>query len=798
MIVSKNMLKDLCPNIAKISNQELLNAFTAVGLEVEKQYEHPKLKNFCIGYVKKVIKHPNSDTLNIATVIVEKEQELTIVCGGKNLINDRYVIVARVGAKLHNGLDIEKRVIRGVESFGMICSLPELTPYIDNNFDDSENIILIKKKNLEKNSEVGDTFVNKYFNLDDSFFDLSIPTNRSDLYGLYSLIKEISTKLNFTYNYNFNNSNLLDNISFNSIEKPNLLIETNKCTSFAYLTFKNKKIGINLTQKCLLASLGYKIQNNINDLIRLFFIQFGVPYLVINDIIDKKSSIKIIDSTEKINFIDNNSQAYDIPVGTPLIYFNDKLISVMGAIHNIETKKSQDTSILLFNFDKKELYDFFNQVKVETYNSKFFKRSHNNTINKVALIGLNNLIEITLKEKPSYDFIFKKSNQLAEPVLFDFEKAKNFIPFPMEKDQIYDKLKNSGFKFNGDYITPPWNRSDIENEYSIYSEIIKYINFNNLEVEPIPIMINTILKKDKKDLTMFNFSQKLLYKGFNELVTYELISEEENNLFNFFHLYKGSKLINPIAKNKSFIRINTVISILKNIQYNTEHKRKIQPSFEFFSVFDKTSSKYDKFLTLVITKDFVAKNSLVNAEIKTNLNTVKSFVYDLLSYYFDSIEFEAIKNSNVLGIETDQLISIDLKGKKIGYIAPISKEVLNNFKIKDSDSYVVTINFSKLENFINNRNKIKIIEPSIYQDSIKDLTLSLNIDVNLSDIFKIILNTDLVHRAELIDFYENDDKKMYTIRIELRTYKEKFTAQIISNIINNIKTDLNQKCFIKG
>ncbi len=800
MIVSKNMLVDMCPDIERISNEELSNAFIAIGIEVEKTYKHPKLKNFCIGYVKKVIKHPDANNLKIATVVVEKKKELTIVCGGKNLISDRYVIVARVGAKLHDGMIIEERTIRGIKSSGMICSLPELTPYINYNFDPNEknNIILIKKQNLEKNAGAGDSFVSKYFNLDDSFFELSIPTNRPDLFGLYSLIKEISTKLNFNYNYDFKKSELLDDISFNSGSKPNLLIESDKCTSFGYLTFKNRGVDVSLTQKSLLVSLGHKVENNISDLIKLFFIQFGIPYLVINESIDENSNIRIVDSKEKIQFTDIDNKKYDIPVKTPLIYFNDKLISVMGAIHNIEIKKSEETSILLFNFDKSTLYEFFSKVDVETYNSKFLKRNHNDLINKLAIIGLINLVAITLKQKANYDFTFNSPGELPKRVLFDFEEAQKFLAVPMKQEEIYNKLMNSSFNFDGEYISPPWNRFDINSKYSIYSEIIKYLDFNNLKPEPIAMKINSIVKNDKYNSAFFNFSQKLLYKGFNELVTYKLISDENRKYFNFFHFYTKLELMNPIVKDKLFIRTNPVISILKVIQYNIEHKRKIQPLFEFSSVWDKTNNKYDQFLSLVITEDLIPKNALLDSQVKTNLNTVKSFIYDLLSYYFDSIKFEVIKNSNVLGIDSKSLLSVSIENERIGYIAQFSKEILDSFKIKNLDSYVVMINFTKIEDYINKINHNKIIEPSIYQDSIKDLTISLNDDSNLNDIFKIIFKNNSVHRAELIDFYEsNNDDKLYTIRIELRTYDEQFTSTIISSIMDDVKTSLSEKCFIK-
>ena len=80
---------------------------------------------FVVGYVQKKEKHPNADKLNVCKVDVGTET-LQIVCGAPNVEQGQKVVVAKVGAVMPSGLVIKDANLRGVDSFGMICSAREL------------------------------------------------------------------------------------------------------------------------------------------------------------------------------------------------------------------------------------------------------------------------------------------------------------------------------------------------------------------------------------------------------------------------------------------------------------------------------------------------------------------------------------------------------------------------------------------------------------------------------------------------------------------------------------------------
>ncbi|MBM7644864.1 tRNA-binding protein [Scopulibacillus daqui] len=81
--------------------------------------------SFIIGHVVEKEKHPNADKLSICKVDIG-DKTLQIVCGAPNVEQGQKVVVARVGAVMPSGMLIKEAELRGVPSYGMICSAKEL------------------------------------------------------------------------------------------------------------------------------------------------------------------------------------------------------------------------------------------------------------------------------------------------------------------------------------------------------------------------------------------------------------------------------------------------------------------------------------------------------------------------------------------------------------------------------------------------------------------------------------------------------------------------------------------------
>lgn len=107
--------------------------------------------DFKVGRILSVEEHPDSNHLHICQVDVLDEQ-LSIVCGAKNVEPGILVVVAQIGCVMPNGQEIESSSLRGIESQGMICSSRELN--LKKNLLPKGNILILDSQQYH----VGDVF----------------------------------------------------------------------------------------------------------------------------------------------------------------------------------------------------------------------------------------------------------------------------------------------------------------------------------------------------------------------------------------------------------------------------------------------------------------------------------------------------------------------------------------------------------------------------------------------------------------------------------------------------------------
>jgi len=125
MLLPVKWLKDYV-DIEDIDARKLADELTLSGSHVESIISMDRgIENVVVGRIESIEKHQNADKLSVCKVNTGSET-LTIVTGARNLKEGDYVPAALIGAKLPGGVVIEKTNFRGVDSFGMLCSLKEL------------------------------------------------------------------------------------------------------------------------------------------------------------------------------------------------------------------------------------------------------------------------------------------------------------------------------------------------------------------------------------------------------------------------------------------------------------------------------------------------------------------------------------------------------------------------------------------------------------------------------------------------------------------------------------------------
>ncbi len=164
-----------------IDSETLSAQLTMAGLEVDAMAPvAPAFSGIVVGEVVSVVQHPDADKLRICQVNVGGSELLTIVCGASNVRAGLHVPAAVVGAELPGDFKIKKAKLRGVESFGMLCSAKELGLA-----EVSEGLL-----ELPVDSPVGIS-IRDYLKLDDMTFELGITPNRSDCLSLAGIAREV-------------------------------------------------------------------------------------------------------------------------------------------------------------------------------------------------------------------------------------------------------------------------------------------------------------------------------------------------------------------------------------------------------------------------------------------------------------------------------------------------------------------------------------------------------------------------------------------------------------------------------
>ncbi|MCK4493827.1 MAG: phenylalanine--tRNA ligase subunit beta, partial [Methylococcales bacterium] len=174
-----------------ISTDELVEQLTMAGLEVDSvKPAAADFSNIVVGEIVTIEKHPDADKLNVCSVDVigngngneNKNEPLQIVCGANNVRVGLKIPVALIGAVLPGNFKIKKSKLRGVLSFGMLCSETEL------GLAESADGLM----ELADDAPVG-TDIRDYLRLDDHIIELDLTPNRADCLSVEGVAREVAT-----------------------------------------------------------------------------------------------------------------------------------------------------------------------------------------------------------------------------------------------------------------------------------------------------------------------------------------------------------------------------------------------------------------------------------------------------------------------------------------------------------------------------------------------------------------------------------------------------------------------------
>ncbi|RMG27919.1 MAG: phenylalanine--tRNA ligase subunit beta [Gammaproteobacteria bacterium] len=163
-----------------VSTETLAEQLTLAGLEVDSiEPAAGAFSGVVVGRVLEVVQHPNADKLRVCKVDVGENAPLQIVCGAPNVAPGMKAPTARIGAQVGE-MKIRKAKLRGVESFGMLCSARELGLS-----EDHSGLMA-----LPEEAPVGED-LRAWLGLDDHLIEIDLTPNRGDCLSIAGIAREV-------------------------------------------------------------------------------------------------------------------------------------------------------------------------------------------------------------------------------------------------------------------------------------------------------------------------------------------------------------------------------------------------------------------------------------------------------------------------------------------------------------------------------------------------------------------------------------------------------------------------------
>ncbi len=167
----------------------IADKLTMSGCEVEaREAAATAFTGIVVGHVIEREKHPDADKLSVCKVDNGRGEILQIVCGAQNVRAGLKAPLALIGAVLPmsdgSDLKIKKGKLRGIESFGMLCSATELGMA-----DKTDGLL-----ELPADAPVG-ADIREYLQLNDEVLELAITANRGDCMSMIGVAREVSLLL---------------------------------------------------------------------------------------------------------------------------------------------------------------------------------------------------------------------------------------------------------------------------------------------------------------------------------------------------------------------------------------------------------------------------------------------------------------------------------------------------------------------------------------------------------------------------------------------------------------------------
>ena len=580
MNISYNWLKKYID--LSLTADELPAKLTMAGLEVEGIEKTGSIPEGVV--TAKILSrnpHENSDHLSVCQVD-KGDEVLQIVCGAPNCDAGNIVPLATIGTTFKDGegtFTIKKGKLRGVESFGMMCSARELG--LSNDHDG----LLI----LPADTKIGVPFGELMDS--DVVYDCSVTPNRPDWLSHIGVARDIAalldTKLVMPEICNADAPVVSGLVTVND---PDL------CPIYAARIIRGVKVGDSpeWMQKAL-SAVGIRPISNLVDITNYVMMEMGVPLHAfdIRNLSGEKIIVRRAAEGESIVALDGKK--YDLTPENLCICDAEKPVAIAGVMGGEYSGIQPDTTTVVLEsafFDPDSIRMTSRKLGLSSDASYRYERGvDRNAVLAAGRRALQLILEIAGGEYAGCCEVAAPAPEV-RTIEADYNRIRGLLGLDVTDSDIEKILTSLGFGMTapGVFTVPSWRVYDVVGEADLAEEVARIYGLDKLPAVPIRAITDDF-KLDGCHV-IESLRNQLTGIGLDEIVCGSMIDEKSATADKMFTPEELIRPYNPISLDLGVMRPSLLPGILNTVRHNIARKNLDLALFEIGHVFCKNTEKF--------------------------------------------------------------------------------------------------------------------------------------------------------------------------------------------------------------
>ena len=779
-------------NTDGIEIKEYCDRMTDTGSKVE-GYEKlgEDVQNVIVARVEKMARHENSDHLWVCQVNIRNET-VQIVTGAQNVHEGDIVPAAIPVAHLPGDITIKPGKLRGVESYGMLCSYHELglTEHDMPGYEGDGILILGEEFAEYIGKDVRDALL-----LRDTSVEFEITSNRPDCLSVIGLARETAVSFNRPWTCptptvkGANDGDNVENYIKVAIEDSDL------CARYSAKVVKNVKIAPSpLWMRMRLRASGVRPINNIVDITNYVMLEYGQPMHAFDYSCLSGAEIKVRRANDGENFVSLDSKEHTLDSTMLVIADQNKAVALAGVMGGENSEIKDETVTVVFesaNFEGASVRVTGKKNGMRTESSARFEKGLDPENTIPALLRACELVEL-LGAGDVVDGLIDVYPGKKEPVTLPLnpQVINEFLGVEISEEFMTETLHKLECKVENGVITVPSFRNDLTCMNDIAEEIIRIYGYNDIKSSKITAE-NTAGGRTPKQQFKVDLSDALCGMGLDEITTFSFISPryyDKIRLPDDENVRRSIVISNPLGEDTSIMRVTALPSMMEALELNNNMGNEDVCLYEMGNIYIPAAEEDDlpcesNVLTLGMygNVDFYTMKGVIEGVLA--LGRIKGVTYEAVT---DNATFHPGRCARIVAAD----------GEFLGIFGQLHPLTAQNYGF-NAPVYAAELDFDAIFEHCDGVIEYKPLPK--FPASTRDFSFVCDEDLEVGKLSALIAKAGgkLVEDVKLFDIYRGaqlgEGKKSVSFRVTLRASDRTLTVEEADKVSGKILSSLEHQ-----